>query len=81
MHEALKDIPQRIQLFAEGALTQANQHAVFFDPGNEHWGFMSIVNAAHAGELFLKAAIARVHPLLIFKDFFNLPDTDGEMNF
>ena len=42
---------------------------------------MSIVNAAHAGELFLKAAIARVHPLLIFKDFFNLPDTDGEMNF
>lgn len=35
---------------------------------------MSVVNSAHAGELYLKAVIAKVQPLLIFKDFFNLSD-------
>ena len=35
---------------------------------------MSILNAAHAGELFLKAIIAFEHPLLIFKDLVNLDD-------
>jgi len=44
------------------------------DPGNEHWHLMSVLNAAHAGELFLKAIIATEHPLLIFKDLANLDD-------
>lgn len=44
------------------------------DPGNEHWAQMSVLNAAHAGELFLKALIAREHPLLIFRDLFSLDD-------
>ena len=56
------------------ALSQANTHAVYSDPGNEHWDVMSVLNAAHAGELFLKAIIAKEHPLLIFKDIFNLDD-------
>lgn len=59
---------------ATGALAQANTHAVFMDPGNEHWDFISITNTAHAGELFLKAVIAKEHPLLIFKDLFTLDD-------
>jgi hypothetical protein len=58
-----------------GALSQANTHAVFVDPGNEHWEYISVLNAAHAGELFLKAIIAREHPLLIFKDLFGLGDS------
>jgi len=53
-------------------------HAVYMDPGNEHWGVMSVLNAAHAGELFLKAIIAKEHPLLIFKDIFNLDDNRFE---
>ncbi len=74
MNEALRDIPDRILGLAIAALTQANMHAVFMDPGSEHWPQMSILNTAHAGELFLKALIAREHPLLIFKDLVNLDD-------
>ena len=77
MNRALVEIPDRILTMAEGALTQANTHAVYTDPGNEHWEQMCIVNTAHAGELFLKAIIAREHPLLIFKDIFNLDDNRG----
>lgn len=74
MNPALKEIPSRILGLATGALAQANHHAVFVDPGNEHWGFISVLNAAHAGELFLKAIIAKQHPLLIFKDVPGLDD-------
>lgn len=48
------------------------------DPGNEHWDKMSVLNAAHAGELFLKALIAKEHPLLIFKDLFGLDDKQSD---
>jgi hypothetical protein len=73
-NKILGQIPGRILTLATGALTQANTHAVFFDPGKEHWDFISITNTAHAGELFLKAIIAKEHPLLIFRDLFNLDD-------
>lgn len=72
MHDALKDIPDRILDNAIGALMQANTHAVFHDPGMEHREQMSVLNAALAGELFLKAIIAKEHPLLIFRDLFHL---------
>lgn len=68
-------IPARILGLATGALAQANQHAVFADPGNEHWDSISVLNAAHAGELFLKAIIAKQHPLLIFKDLSSLDNS------
>ena len=75
MNRILREIPQRILYLAQGALAQANMHAVFFDSGNEHWGYISVLNTAHAGELFLKAIIAKEHPLLIFKDLFSLDDS------
>ncbi|WP_307959255.1 hypothetical protein [Sinorhizobium medicae] len=59
---------------AKGALAQANMHSTFADPGNEHWDFICVLNTAHAGELFLKASIAKEHPLLIFKDLFGFND-------
>lgn len=74
MNDALRDIPDRILGLATAALTQANMHAVFMDPGSEHWPQMSILNTAHAGELFLKAMIASEHPLMIFKDLVSLDD-------
>lgn len=74
MNPALIAIPQRILNLAIGALAQANTHTVYSDPGNEHWEHICILNAAHAGELFLKAIIAKEHPLLIFKDIFSLDD-------
>lgn len=75
MNEQLRQIPDRILGLAIAALTQANTHAVFQDPGNEHWPLMSVLKAAHAGELFLKAIIANEHPLLIFKDVAGLDDS------
>jgi hypothetical protein len=78
MNEELRQIPGQILRLAIGALSQANTHAVYMDPGNEHWDVMSVLNAAHAGELFLKAIIAKEHPLLIFKDIFNLDDNQSE---
>ncbi len=78
MHDALKPISDRILQLAIAALTQANTHAVYMDPGNEHWRQMSVLNAAHAGELFLKALIAKEHPLLIFKDLFSLDDKQSD---
>ena len=74
----LTEIPARILTLALGALSQANMHAVFADPGNEHWDFICVTNAAHAGELFLKAIIAKEHPLLIFKDIFSLDDSRAD---
>jgi len=79
MHNTLKLIPDQILSYAKGALAQANTHAVFFDPGNEHWKFISVINTAHAGELFLKAIIAKEHPLLIFRDLFSLDDGSNEI--
>ncbi len=78
MDVVLKEIPDRILKLALGALSQANMHAVFGDPGNEHWDSICVINAAHAGELFLKAIIAKEHPLLIFKDIFNLDDNRSD---
>ncbi len=74
MHEELKQIPVRVLEMGLDALTQANTHAVFYDPGKEHWERMAILHAALAGELCLKAIIASEHPLLIFKDLFHLED-------
>lgn len=74
MNPELNKIPSRIVALARAALSQANAHATYGGPGIEHWGQMSVINAAHAGELFLKAIIAEEHPLLIFKDLFNFSD-------
>ena len=78
MDTTIKEIPQRILKLALGALSQANMHSVFSDPGSDHWDFISIINTAHAGELFLKAVIANEHPLLIFKDIFSLDDSRAD---
>lgn len=78
MNEELRGIPRRILGLARAALTQANHHAVFMDPGSEHWPLMSVLNTAHAGELFLKAIIATEHPLLIFTDLVTLDDKNAD---
>ncbi len=78
MNPVLEEIPGRILELAFGALSQANTHAVYLDPGKEYWDFMSVINTAHAGELFLKAIIAKEHPLLIFRDIFNLDDNQAD---
>lgn len=68
MHESLKGISTRILGLATDALTRANTDAVYFDPGMEHRQSLAPLAAAHAGELTLKALIAKEHPLLLFKN-------------
>jgi len=42
MNKDLQGIPERIFSVACGALAQSNTHAVFFDPGKEHWAEIQI---------------------------------------
>lgn len=72
IHTEIQHIPSRILEVALGALTQANHHAVFDDPQSFGWPETSILSSATAGELLLKAIVAKQHPLLIFRDLFDL---------
>lgn len=68
MHKSLVGIPDRILGLATDALRRANTDAVYFDRGLEYRRSLAPLSAAHAGELLLKALIAREHPLLLFKN-------------
>lgn len=64
------------------ALAHANWHAGFISFENPYWSELSVLQAAHAAEILLKAKIAEAHPLLIFE---NIPRQKGasseELNF
>lgn len=57
-----------------GALTHAMRLSLSVDQNNEFWGELSVLNAAHAAELLIKARIAAEHPLLVFT---RLPGSSG----
>lgn len=50
-----------------GALAHANRHAAYAAMENPKWPELSVIQAAHAAELIIKARIAQEHPLLIFE--------------
>lgn len=50
-----------------GALAHANWHANYFSEDNQYWSKLSVLQAAHACEILIKARIAQEHPLLIFE--------------
>lgn len=57
-----------MQKLGLGALAHANRHAVYYSCDNSMWSELSVLQAAHAAELLIKARIAQEHPLLIFED-------------
>lgn len=67
MNPALKDIWLHIRELALGALAHANRHAAYAALENQKWPELSVIQAAHAAELLIKARIAEEHPLLIFE--------------
>jgi len=75
MNPALKGVWEYMRDQATGALAHANRHSCYFDPGSPWWSEQAVLQAAHAGELFLKARIAQEHPLLIFE---KLPKPGGD---
>ncbi|WP_207770965.1 hypothetical protein [Kumtagia ephedrae] len=52
---------------ALGALAHANWHANYHSFENSRWSELSVLQAAHACEILIKARIAQEHPLLIFE--------------
>jgi len=49
-----------------GALAHATHHAMYYSMDNDKWSELSVLQAAHAAEILVKARIAQEHPLLIF---------------
>lgn len=63
----IQDVHKHMVGLGLGALAHANWHANFRCPENEYWAELSALQAAHAGEILIKARIAQEHPLLIFE--------------
>lgn len=63
-----KAIPQHMRNMATGVLAMANYTAHICNyAGFGRWPEFSVIHAAHAVELLVKARIAEEHPMLIFK--------------
>ncbi len=66
MNKNLSDIYKHMLELGKAALAHANWHANYVSPENPMWPQLSVLQAAHAAEIFMKARIAQEHPLLIF---------------
>lgn len=59
-----------------GALAHATHHAMYYSMDNDKWSELSVLQAAHAAEILIKARIAQEHPLLIFDKLPKKPRED-----
>lgn len=66
MNPNLQGVWEHMQDLGLGALAHANRHAAYAAMENVRWPDLSVLQAAHAAELLIKARIAQEHPLLIF---------------
>lgn len=67
MDNEIKGVAEHILDLGCGALAHALRHAMYAPMLNSRWPDLSVLQAAHAAELFVKARIAEEHPLLIFE--------------
>lgn len=56
------------------ALSHANRHSIYHDPINEKRECLSVIQAAHAAEIIIKARISQDNPLAIFKNKVKIPE-------
>ncbi|MBL0643365.1 hypothetical protein JD502_10540 [Aeromonas veronii] len=78
MNPELKNISEHILAMGIGVLSQAQKNVFYTSYGYDSRldeGVYGMLQAAHAAELIIKAAIAEQHPLLIFS---NLPKSTKE---
>ncbi|MGH9960228.1 MAG: hypothetical protein ACREBC_24410 [Pyrinomonadaceae bacterium] len=67
MDSELQALSEHMREFAIGLMGHALWHSVMTGIGNNPWSEQfGLLHVAHGGELLIKAAIAREHPLLIF---------------
>ncbi|MEL0630565.1 hypothetical protein [Psychromonas aquatilis] len=67
MNPELKDTHKSMLELGLAALAHANWHANYYSCENHMWSQLSVLQAAHAAEILIKARIAQEHPLLIFE--------------
>jgi hypothetical protein len=67
MNQELKEVSEHMLSLGLGALAHANWHANYHSDENDKWPELSVLQAAHAVEILIKARIAQEHPLLIFE--------------
>jgi len=67
MEEGLRSVHAHMRELGLAALAHANWHAHCVSPDNDYWAELSVIQAAHATEILIKARIAQEHPLLIFE--------------
>lgn len=70
----LSRIPARIFDLTLTSLRQANASLSGFSRHNPGGPILGVLQAAHAGELLIKALIAKEHPLLIFKNLHEISE-------
>lgn len=66
MNAALEGIAAHMKELGLNALKHAIWHAHIDSEINPMWSELSVIQAAHAAEILIKARIAEEHPLLIF---------------
>lgn len=76
MNPQLEGIWERMLELGLGALTHANRHAAYCCMENERWPDLSVLQAAHAAEILIKARISQEHPLLIFDKLPSMSDSE-----
>jgi len=78
MNPSLRGVWEHIRNLGLGALAHSNRHAAYAAMENDSWPNLSVIQAAHAAELLIKARIAQEHPLLIFDQLPRSSQADGE---
>jgi hypothetical protein len=77
LNSELERVSEHMLELGLGALAHANWHANFVSNHNNSWPELSVLQAAHAAEILIKARIAQEHPLLILEKF---PSSQGQTN-
>lgn len=67
MEAELKSVSEHMLMLGLDALAHANWHSNYDSFENRFWPELSVIQAAHAAEILVKARIAQEHPLLIFE--------------
>jgi hypothetical protein len=78
MNEQLKSISEHMLNLGVGALAHANWHSNYHSLENDRWPQLSVLQAAHAAEILIKARIAEEHPLLIFEQLPRSTQVDAD---
>ena len=78
MDEKLELVHEHMISLGGDVLAHANWLANFSPSENEHWPQLSVLQAAHAAEMFLKARIAQEDPLLLFEQLSPLNTQESE---